>query len=346
MILVTGGAGFVGANFVLEWLAHSDEPIVNLDALTYAGSLANLAAVAGDARHVFVHGDVGDAGLLEQLFAQYRPRAVVHLAAESHVDESIRAAGVFVRTNVVGTYQLLEAARAHWSSLDSAARAAFRFLYVSTDEVYGSLAPDQAPFDESHAYAPNNPYAASKAGGDHLVRAWHQTYGLPVLTVHSSNNYGPYQLPEKLIPRCIRRALDEEPLPLFGDGQQVRDWIHVRDHCAALRRVLGSGVIGRVYNVGARCQRTNLSVVQQLCAVLDELRARNNGQSYAQLIRHVPDRPGHDRRYAIDPSRLERELGWRSHIEFEVGLRQTVQWTLEHESWVAQALTRLQGRAA
>jgi dTDP-glucose 4,6-dehydratase len=327
-ILVTGGAGFIGSIFVLDWFERGhDETVVNLDALTYAGNLANLAALRADPRHVFVHGDIGDRALLDRLFAEHRPRAVLHFAAESHVDRSIHGPGAFIKTNVEGTFTLLEAARAHWSALDADAKAAWRFLHVSTDEVYGSLAPDAPAFAETHPFEPNSPYSASKAAADHLVRAWHRTYGLPVLTTRCSNNHGPRQLAEKLIPLTIVNALAGRPLPLYGDGLQVRDWLYVRDHCSALRAVLERGRPGEVYNIGGGSERTNLDLVHRLCALLDELRPDPAGP-HARLIEHVADRPGHDRRYAIDARKIERELGWRPSESFDSGLRKTVSWTL------------------
>ncbi len=336
MILLTGGAGFIGANFVLDWLAQSDEPIVNLDKLTYAGNLENLASLQGDARHHFVAGDIGDRELLARLLEVHRPRAVLHFAAESHVDRSIHGPEDFIQTNIVGTFRLLEAVRAHWSALPQAEKAAFRFLHVSTDEVYGSLAPAQAPFTEQHRYQPNSPYAASKAASDHLVRAYGHTYGLPVLTTNCSNNYGPYQFPEKLIPLMIVNALAGKPLPVYGDGLQVRDWLYVRDHCSAIRRVLQAGRVGEVYNIGGWNEKANIEIVRTLCALLDELRPRADGQSYASQITYVQDRPGHDRRYAIDARKIERELGWRPAETFETGIRKTVQWYLDHPDWVAR----------
>lgn len=335
MILVTGGAGFIGANFVLDWLARSDEPVLNLDALTYAGNLANLAALDGDARHRFVHGDVCDRALLDRLLAQHRPRAIVHFAAESHVDRSLHGPGAFIRTNVEGTYTLLEAARGYWSALPDAERAAFRFLHVSTDEVYGSLAADAAPFTEQHPYAPNSPYSASKAASDHLVRAWHHSYGLPVLTTHCSNNYGPYHFPEKLIPLTIVNALAAQPLPVYGDGLNVRDWLYVGDHCAAIRTVLERGRVGETYNVGGWNEQTNLDIVRTVCRLLDQLCPDPAGPR-ERLITFVADRPGHDRRYAINARKMERELGWRPAETFDSGIRKTIQWYLDHPQWVEQ----------
>ena len=337
-ILVTGGAGFIGSNFVLDWLAQPatrDERVVNLDALTYAGNLRNLAALAGDARHVFVQGDIGERTLVERLLAEHRPRALVHFAAESHVDRSILGPGAFIKTNVEGSCTLLEAARAHWSALPEAERAAFRFLHVSTDEVYGSLAPGAPAFTEEHAYAPNSPYSASKAASDHLVRAWHHTYGLPVLTTNCSNNYGPYQVPEKLIPLVIVNALAGKPLPVYGDGMQVRDWLYVGDHCSAIRAVLAGGRVGQTYNIGGWNEKPNIEIVRTICTLLDELRPSAAGP-YARLVTYVKDRPGHDRRYAIDARKIERELGWRPAETFETGIRRTVRWYLEHADWVAE----------
>jgi len=333
-ILVTGGAGFIGANFVIDWLAQHDEPVVNLDKLTYAGNLGNLAGLAGDPRHHFVHGDIGDGALVSSLLARHRVRAVLNFAAESHVDRSIAGPAAFIQTNVVGTFGLLEAVRAYWEGLDPDARAAFRFLHVSTDEVYGSLAPGAPAFDEEHRYEPNSPYSASKAASDHLVRAWHHTYGLPVLTTNCSNNYGPYHFPEKLIPLVIHNALAGKPLPVYGDGRQVRDWLYVRDHCSAIRRVLAAGRVGETYNVGGCNEKTNIEVVRTLCAILDALRPRADGQSYATQISFVQDRPGHDRRYAIDAGKLERELRWRPNETFETGIRKTVEWYLANGDWV------------
>ena len=333
MILVTGGAGFIGSNFVLDWLAQSDEPVVNLDALTYAGNRANLAALAGDARHTFVHGDIGDRALVDQLLARHQPRAIVHFAAESHVDRSIHGPGAFMKTNVEGTFTLLEAARSHWSGLAGADQAAFRFHHVSTDEVYGSLKPADPPFAESHPYEPNSPYSASKAASDHLVRAWHHTYGLPVVTTNCSNNYGPYHFPEKLIPLMIVNALAGKPLPVYGDGQQIRDWLYVKDHCSGIRAVLAGGRLGETYNIGGWNEMANIDIVKTVCGLLDELRPDPAGP-YARLITYVTDRPGHDRRYAIDARKIERELGWRPAETFATGIRKTVQWYLDHADWV------------
>jgi len=335
MILVTGGAGFIGANFVLDWLAESSEPVLNLDALTYAGHLESLSSLVGDPRHVFVHGDITDRALLDRLFATHKPRAVVHFAAESHVDRSIHGPGAFIHTNVQGTFTLLEAARAFWSTLAGSEREQFRFHHVSTDEVYGSLGPGDAPFTETHLYEPNSPYSASKAASDHLVRAWHHTYGLPVLTTNCSNNYGPFHFPEKLIPLMIVNALAGKPLPVYGDGQQIRDWLYVTDHCSAIRRVLQAGRVGEVYNVGGWNEKPNLEIVHTVCALLDELRPRADGQSYRSQISFVKDRPGHDRRYAIDARKIEQELGWRPAETFDTGIRKTVQWYLAHPDWVA-----------
>ncbi|GIX24142.1 MAG: dTDP-glucose 4,6-dehydratase [Caldimonas manganoxidans] len=335
MILVTGGAGFIGSNFVLDWLAHSDEPVLNLDALTYAGNLHNLDSLRGDPRHVFVHGDICDRALLDRLLAAHRPRAIVHFAAESHVDRSIHGPAAFIRTNVQGTFTLLEAARTHWQALPADEQAAFRFLHVSTDEVYGSLGPQDPAFTESHPYQPNSPYSASKAASDHLVRAWFHTYGLPVLTTNCSNNYGPYHFPEKLIPLMIVNALAGKPLPVYGDGSNVRDWLYVKDHCSAIRTVLARGRVGETYNVGGCNEMTNLEIVRTVCALLDELRPDPAGP-YSRLITFVKDRPGHDRRYAIDARKIERELGWRPAETFATGIRKTVQWYLDHPQWVAQ----------
>ena len=335
MILVTGGAGFIGSNFVLDWIAATGEPVVNLDALTYAGNLRNLAALQGDARHVFVHGDICDRALVERLLAEHRPRAIVHFAAESHVDRSIHGPAAFMRTNVEGSFTLLEAARAHWSGLQGSERERFRFHHVSTDEVYGSLAPDAPAFSEEHPYEPNSPYSASKAARDHLVRAWHHTYGLPVVTTNCSNNYGPFHFPEKLIPLVIVNALAGKPLPVYGDGRQIRDWLYVGDHCSAIRAVLAGGRLGETYNIGGWNEQANIDIVRTICALLDELRPDPAGP-YARLITHVTDRPGHDRRYAIDARKVERELGWRPAETFGSGIRKTVQWYLAHADWVAE----------
>ncbi len=335
MILVTGGAGFIGANFVLDWLAQSSEPVLNLDALTYAGNMENLASLKSDPRHVFVHGDIGDSALLEQLFVQHQPRAVVHFAAESHVDRSIHGPGAFIKTNVEGTFSLLEATRKHWMSLEGTDKQNFRYLHVSTDEVFGSLSASAAPFSESHAYEPNSPYSASKAASDHLVRAWHHTYGLPVLTTHCSNNYGPYHFPEKLIPLMIVNALAGKPLPVYGDGQQIRDWLYVKDHCAAIRVVLQAGKPGETYNIGGWNEKPNIDIVHTVCSLLDDMRPDPAGP-YKRLITTVKDRPGHDRRYAIDARKLERDLGWRPAETFETGIRKTVRWYLDNADWVAR----------
>ena len=335
MILVTGGAGFIGANFVLDWLAAGDEPVLNVDKLTYAGNLKSLESLQGDARHVFVQADIGDGQTLARLLAEHRPRAVVNFAAESHVDRSIHGPEDFIQTNVVGTFRLLEAVRGYWSALDAEAKAAFRFLHVSTDEVYGSLAPAAPAFTEDHLYEPNSPYSASKAASDHLVRAWHHTYGLPVLTTNCSNNYGPLHFPEKLIPLMIVNALAGKPLPIYGDGMQVRDWLYVRDHCSAIRRVLEAGKLGDTYNVGGWNEKPNVEIVNTVCALLDELRPKADGTSYSAQITYVKDRPGHDRRYAIDARKLERELGWKPAETFETGIRKTVQWYLDNPEWVA-----------
>lgn len=334
MILVTGCAGFIGSNFVHTWLAQHDEPVVNLDKLTYAGNLDNLSSLANDPRHIFVQGDIGDRALVDKLLAQHKPRAVLNFAAESHVDRSIHGPGDFIQTNVVGTFSLLESVRAYWSALPAAEQAAFRFLHVSTDEVYGTLAPQDPPFAETNPFEPNSPYAASKASSDHLVRAWHHTYGLPVLTTNCSNNYGPFHFPEKLIPLVILNALAGKPLPIYGDGQQVRDWLFVTDHCHAIARVLEAGRVGETYNIGGWNEKANLDVVKTICARLDQLRPRSDGKPYAEQITFVKDRPGHDRRYAIDARKIERELGWKPQETFETGIEKTVQWYLDHPKWV------------
>jgi len=335
MILVTGGAGFIGANFVLDWLAQGGKAVVNLDKLTYAGNLENLASLKDDPRHIFVHGDIGDAQLVGSLLADYRPRAVVNFAAESHVDRSIHGPEDFIQTNIVGTFHLLEAVRAYWSGLAPEEKNSFRFLHVSTDEVYGSLAKNDPAFKETHRYEPNSPYSASKAASDHLVRAYHHTYGLPVLTTNCSNNYGPYHFPEKLIPLMIVNALAGKPLPVYGDGQQIRDWLYVKDHCSAIRTVLAKGKLGEVYNIGGWNEKANLDIVHTVCALLDELRPRSDKKSYREQIAFVTDRPGHDRRYAIDAHKIERELGWKPVETFETGIRKTVQWYLDNQDWVS-----------
>ncbi|NWK78275.1 dTDP-glucose 4,6-dehydratase [Aquitalea sp. LB_tupeE] len=335
MILVTGGAGFIGANFVLDWLNGNDEGVINLDKLTYAGNLQTLASLENDPRHLFVQGDIGDRELVSQLLHKHQVRAVINFAAESHVDRSIHGPGEFIQTNVVGTFNLLEAVRVYWSGLKDEAKAAFRFLHVSTDEVYGTLSASDAPFSESNRYEPNSPYSASKAASDHLVRAWHHTYGLPVLTTNCSNNYGPYHFPEKLIPLVILNALAGKPLPIYGDGQQIRDWLYVKDHCSAIRTVLAHGRLGETYNVGGWNEKANLDVVRTICSILDSLRPKADGTGYAEQITNVQDRPGHDRRYAIDARKLERELGWKPAETFESGIRKTVAWYLDNQDWVS-----------
>ena len=334
-ILVTGGAGFIGSNFVLDWLRQSDETVVNLDALTYAGNSDNLASLEGDARHIFVKGDICDRALVDQLLSTHQPRAIVHFAAESHVDRSIHGPGAFMKTNVEGTFTLLEASRAYWSGLEAGPKGAFRFHHVSTDEVYGSLKPQDPPFAETNPYEPNSPYSASKAASDHLVRAWHHTYGLPVVTTNCSNNYGPYHFPEKLIPLMIVNALAGKPLPVYGDGQQIRDWLFVTDHCSGIRAVLAGGKLGETYNIGGWNEKANIDIVKTVCALLDELKPSAEGP-YERLITYVKDRPGHDRRYAIDARKIERELGWRPAETFETGIRKTVQWYLDHPDWIAR----------
>jgi dTDP-glucose 4,6-dehydratase len=334
-LLVTGCAGFIGSNFVHTALAASDETLVNLDKLTYAGNLANLASLRHDPRHVFVQGDIGDRALVEQLLREHRPRAVVNFAAESHVDRSIHGPGEFIQTNVVGTFQLLEAVRGYWQALPENEQATFRFVHVSTDEVYGTLSPSDPPFAETHPYEPNSPYSASKAASDHLVRAWHHTYGLPVLTTNCSNNYGPYHFPEKLIPLVIHNALAGKPLPIYGDGQQVRDWLYVEDHCRAILRVLQAGRVGETYNIGGWNEKPNLDVVNTICQRLDAVRPRADGASYASQITYVKDRPGHDRRYAIDARKIEQELGWKPQETFESGITKTIDWYLANAQWVA-----------
>ena len=332
MILVTGGAGFIGANFVLDWIATEGTPVVNLDKLTYAGNPANLAPLKGDPRYIFAQGDINDRALVAGLLKTHQPRAMVHFAAESHVDRSIQGPGEFVQTNIVGTFSLLEEARAYWSALTEPAKSLFRFLHVSTDEVYGSLGSDDPAFSETTAYAPNSPYAASKAASDHLVRAYHHTYGLPVITTNCSNNYGPLQFPEKLIPLIILNALNGKPLPVYGDGQNVRDWLYVGDHCAGIRAALAKGRLGETYNIGGNSEKTNLEVVHAVCAILDELHPA--GAPHAKLITFVKDRPGHDRRYAINAAKIQQELGWAPQERFESGLRKTVEWYLANGEWV------------
>ena len=340
MILVTGGAGFIGGNFVLDWLANPNaEGIVNLDKLTYAGNLATLQSLSSDARHVFVQGDIGDYELVLSLLKKYQIRAVVNFAAESHVDRSIHGPGDFIQTNVLGTFNLLEAVRAYWSELPDSEKSSFRFLHVSTDEVYGSLSPSDPAFSETNPYEPNSPYSASKAASDHLVRAWHHTYGLPVLTTNCSNNYGPYHFPEKLIPLVILNALAGKSLPIYGDGQQIRDWLYVKDHCSAIRRVLEAGRLGETYNVGGWNEKPNLDVVHTICSILDGLRPKADGSSYAAQITYVKDRPGHDRRYAINATKLERELGWKPAETFETGIQKTVQWYLDNQEWTDGVLS-------
>lgn len=338
MILVTGGAGFIGANFVLDWLAKNNEAVINVDKLTYAGNLNNLASLKNDARHIFVHADINDRDVLNQLLQEHQPRAVVHFAAESHVDRSIHGPAAFIETNVNGTFSLLESVRAYWQALPEPEKNAFRFLHVSTDEVYGSLEANDPPFTETTPYAPNSPYSASKAASDHLVRAYHHTYGLPTLTTNCSNNYGSLHFPEKLIPLVITNARAGKDLPIYGDGSQVRDWLYVSDHCAAIRRVLEAGRPGETYNIGGWNEKTNLNVVHSICDLLDELRPKANG-SYRDQIRHVRDRPGHDKRYAIDARKIERELGWKPAESFETGLRKTVSWYLANDAWTEQVLS-------
>jgi dTDP-glucose 4,6-dehydratase len=339
MILVTGGAGFIGSNFVLDWVRQSAEPIVNLDKLTYAGNAQNLQALNGDPRHLFVHGDIGDKALVAELLARHKPRAVLNFAAESHVDRSIDGPEDFIQTNVVGTFHLLESVRSYWSAMPEREKVLFRFLHVSTDEVYGSLGHDDPAFKETNRYEPNSPYSASKAASDHLVRAYHHTYGLPVLTTNCSNNYGPYHFPEKLIPLVIHNALAGKPLPIYGDGQQIRDWLYVTDHCSAIRRVLEAGRPGETYNIGGWNEKANIDVVKTLCSILDELQPRKDGKSYDQQITFVKDRPGHDRRYAIDATKIEKELGWKPAETFETGIRKTVRWYLDNQEWVRNVTT-------
>jgi dTDP-glucose 4,6-dehydratase len=339
MILVTGGAGFIGSNFVMDWLAKSDEPVLNLDKLTYAGNMQNLASLEGDSRHVFVQGDIGDKVLLSSLLLQHRPRAILNFAAESHVDRSISGPDDFIQTNIVGTFNLLEVTRGWWQNLPGQEKDNFRFLHVSTDEVYGSLAADAPAFTEEHPYEPNSPYSASKAASDHLVRAYQHTYGLPTLTTNCSNNYGPYHFPEKLIPLMIVNALAGKPLPVYGDGMQIRDWLYVKDHCSAIHRVLQAGRVGETYNVGGWNEKANIDIVKLICQHLDKLQPRADGQSYAAQITFVKDRPGHDRRYAIDARKIERELGWKPQETFDTGIAKTIAWYLEHPEWVENVQT-------
>lgn len=335
-ILVTGGAGFIGSNFVLRWLATEEDSVVNLDKLTYAGNLRNLEGVSENPRYTFVHGDIGDRKLIHDLLRRHHPRAIVHFAAESHVDRSIHGPDDFVQTNVVGSFSLLDEARAFWTEISEAEKSVFRFLHVSTDEVYGSLRPTDPAFSETTPYAPNSPYAASKAASDHLVRAYHHTYGFPVLTTNCSNNYGPYQFPEKLIPLAILRAMKGEPIPVYGDGQNVRDWLYVKDHCDAIRTVLARGEVGETYNVGGNNEKPNLEIVNTICFTLDELRPSDPVMPHRKLITFVPDRPGHDRRYAIDARKIQRELHWKPKETFETGIRKTVEWYLSHQPWIEE----------
>lgn len=334
-IMVTGGAGFIGSNFVLDWLGQSDELVINIDVLTYAGNLENLASLVKDTRHIFVRGDIGNSDLVAELLAEHQPRAIINFAAESHVDRSIHGPEDFIQTNIVGTFRLLEAVRAYWSALEGDAKAKFRFLHVSTDEVYGSLEKCDPAFSETNRYEPNSPYSASKAASDHLVRAYHHTYGLPVLTTNCSNNYGPYHFPEKLIPLIIHNALAGKALPIYGDGQQIRDWLYVKDHCCAIRHVLDAGKVGETYNIGGWNEKANLDVVNALCSILDDLNPRMDKQSYKTQITYVTDRPGHDRRYAIDASKIEHELGWKPVETFDSGIRKTVEWYLDNQTWVS-----------
>jgi dTDP-glucose 4,6-dehydratase len=333
-ILVTGAAGFIGSNFVLDWFDHSSEDVVSLDLLTYAGNLENLSSLNKNSHHHFVKGDIGNRELLAQILKEYQVRAVVNFAAESHVDRSIHGPGDFIQTNIVGTFNLLESARSYWNNLEGTSKKAFRFLHISTDEVYGSLSQNDSPFSEMNRYEPNSPYSASKAASDHLIRAWYHTYGLPVLTTNCSNNYGPYHFPEKLIPLCILNALHGKPLPIYGDGQQIRDWLFVKDHCSAIRAVLDKGALGETYNIGGSNEMTNLDVVKILCDILDELKPKFDGTKYADQITYVKDRPGHDKRYAIDATKLERELGWKPKETFMTGIYKTIEWYLANQAWV------------
>jgi dTDP-glucose 4,6-dehydratase len=334
MILVTGGAGFIGTNFILDWLTQSDEEIINLDNLTYAGNLENLASLKDDKQHVFIKGDICDSTLIISLLTKYKPRAIINFAAESHVDRSIKEPEEFIQTNIVGTFRLLEATRAYWGALENMKKEKFRFLHISTDEVYGSLSSKEKAFDEEHRYEPNSPYSASKAASDHLIRAYHNTYGLPVLTTNCSNNYGPYQFPEKLIPLIIINALTNKPLPVYGDGQQIRDWLYVKDHCDAIRRVLEAGAPGETYNIGGWNEKTNIDIIHTVCSLLDTLSPHVDGKHYNEQITFVTDRPGHDRRYAINSNKIKRDLGWKPAETFETGIHKTVQWYLNNQSWV------------
>ncbi len=338
-ILVTGAAGFIGSNFVLDWFNQSKEDVVSLDLLTYAGNLENLSSLDNNPRHYFIKGNIGDRELVLELLKKYQVRAIVNFAAESHVDRSIHESKYFIETNIVGTYNLLESARSYWSDLDQNLREEFRFLHVSSDEVYGSLNPSDHPTKEKDPFKPNSPYSASKAASDHLVRAWFQTYKLPVLTVNSANKYGPYQFPEKLIPSCIMNALNDKPFPIYGDGKQIRDWLYVGDHCSAIREILKQGQIGEAYNVGGWNEKTNLEVVEALCSILNELKPKSNAKSYSDQITFIKDRPGHDKRYGIDASKAERELNWKPKETFEMGLRKTVLWYLEKEAWMNHAVS-------
>jgi dTDP-glucose 4,6-dehydratase len=339
MILVTGGAGFIGSNFVMDWLAQSDEPVLNLDKLTYAGNLENLSSIQNNPQHIFVQGDIGDKVLMADLLRQHKPRAILNFAAESHVDRSITGPDDFIQTNIVGTFNLLEVAKSYWQQLDADKKSSFRFLHVSTDEVYGSLAPDAPAFSESHPYEPNSPYSASKAASDHLVRAYQHTYGLPTLTTNCSNNYGPYHFPEKLIPLMIVNALSGKSLPVYGDGMQIRDWLYVKDHCSAIRQVLDRGRVGETYNIGGWNEKANIDIVRLVCQLLDEMQPRSDGKHYAEQIIHVTDRPGHDRRYAIDASKIAEELGWKPQETFETGIRKTIAWYLQNSTWVQNVQT-------
>jgi dTDP-glucose 4,6-dehydratase len=339
-ILVTGGAGFIGANFVLRCIRQLDETIINLDKLTYAGNLVNLASVEKNSKHIFVKGDIKDSKLVNDLLIKHKPRAIINFAAESHVDRSINAPEDFIQTNIVGTFRLLECAKQYWQKLPQDQSNAFRFLHISTDEVYGTLGKDDNAFNEKNRYEPNSPYSASKAASDHLVRAYYHTYGLPVLTTNCSNNYGPYQFPEKLIPLVIHNALGSKDLPIYGDGQQIRDWLFVEDHCSAILKVLDNGTLGEVYNIGGLNEKTNIEVVTHICKILDDLKPRLDGKSYKDQITYIKDRPGHDRRYAIDATKISNDLAWSPELSFEDGIKQTVNWYLNNQSWVAEIISR------